>query len=340
MPALALKLTDAGLAAVQAASGSDPTVIAELGLTATAFEYAPTLTALPGEFKRLPVASGVAAAANVTHLTVYDTTADNWTATGLGLFLEDGTLFAVYTDAAAFMVKSALAFGLLAFDIAFNADLAANIAYGNAVFAYPPATEGIKGVARIATQARVDAEADAGDDGETIITPKTLRARLAGILAAVNSALAAFAARTITGGGLVTGGGDLSANRVLSVAGASAAEAVARALVNKVVTPVSLTDFVDMALVSDAADATCWRLTFGGTNYYLQIGKGTLAGDSSTVVNFPQAYATKAYFLATGNAGDISNEGNCAQSGNTLTQGTIVNNGNPPAPYTWWAFGW
>jgi hypothetical protein len=53
MAALSIKLTNAGLAAVQAASGSSPTVIAEVGLSATPFDYAPTLTALPGEFKRV-----------------------------------------------------------------------------------------------------------------------------------------------------------------------------------------------------------------------------------------------------------------------------------------------
>ncbi len=63
MPALALQLTDAGLAAVQAASGSNPTVISDLGLTNTPFDGSPTLTALPGEFRRLDVASGLATAA-------------------------------------------------------------------------------------------------------------------------------------------------------------------------------------------------------------------------------------------------------------------------------------
>ncbi|MEE4451463.1 hypothetical protein [Novosphingobium resinovorum] len=181
MATLVLKLTDAGLAAVQAASGSDPTVIDGLGLTATPFDYAPTLTALPGEFKRVEVASGIASAANVTHLTAYDTSADVWTATGFGLFLDDGTLFAVHTGAEPVMSKVSLAFALLAFDIAFEADFASNIAYGNAVFAYPLATEDISGVAEIATQGEVDA----GDDDRRFVTPRKLRDRLASILQAI-----------------------------------------------------------------------------------------------------------------------------------------------------------
>ncbi|SFG08470.1 hypothetical protein SAMN05518801_10738 [Novosphingobium sp. CF614] len=189
-----LKLTDAGLAAVQAASGTDPVSIIELGLTNTPFDYAPTLEALPGEFKRLDVASGVAAAPNITHLTAYDNSTDVWTASGLGLFLADGTLFAVHASADPVMSKVGLAFALLAFDIAFDADLAANISYGNAIFAYPPATEETRGVARLATQERVDDLADAGDDAETIVTPRTLRSRLAAMLAAINASIAAVIA--------------------------------------------------------------------------------------------------------------------------------------------------
>lgn len=169
MAALALKLTDAGLAAVQGASGSDPVTISHLGLTATSFDYAPTLTALPGEFKRLDVASGVAAAPNMTHLTAYDTSADVWSITGFGLIMDDGVLFAVYTSPTVFMNKAALAFGLMAFDIAFESDLASNIAYGNAVFAYPPSTEEMRGVIEMATVV----EAAAGDDDLRALTPAT-----------------------------------------------------------------------------------------------------------------------------------------------------------------------
>lgn len=217
MATLVLKLTDAGLAAVQAASGSDPTVIDGLGLTATPFDYAPTLTALPGEFKRVEVASGIASAANVTHLTAYDTSADVWTATGFGLFLDDGTLFAVHTGAEPVMSKVSLAFALLAFDIAFEADFASNIAYGNAVFAYPAATEIIPGIAEIATQVEVDA----GDDDRRFVTPRKLRDRLASILQAIASEVQTRASNVAD---LWTALGNETGAR----AAADAAEAVAR----------------------------------------------------------------------------------------------------------------
>lgn len=148
-----LSLTDAGLAAVQGASGSDPVTIAELGLTATPFTVAPTLTALPGEFKRIAAISGIAAAANVTHMTAYDTSGDVWNATGLGLWLADGTLFAVYSAGSTIINKAERAFALIAFDIAFNADLAGSIAFGDPLFTNPPATTEMRGLVELTTNA-------------------------------------------------------------------------------------------------------------------------------------------------------------------------------------------
>lgn len=169
MTALVLSLTDAGLAAVQAASGTDPVTIAEVGLTATPFTVAPTLTGLPGEFKRVGAISGIAAAPNVTHMTAYDTSADAWNATGLGLFLADGTLFAAYSSGSTVISKASPAFALISFDIAFDADLAASIAFGDPLFTNPPATEEMRGLIELATLA----EAQAGADTQRALTPAT-----------------------------------------------------------------------------------------------------------------------------------------------------------------------
>jgi len=174
MTALVLSLTNAGLAAVQGASGSDPVVIAELGLTATPFDIAPTLTALPGEFKRIAAVSGTAAAANITHMTAYDTSADVWNATGLGLWLADGTLFAVYSAGATIINKASVAFAMVSFDIAWQADLAASVAFGDPIFTNPPATEEMRGLVELATQP----EADAGADDLRALTPAKAKSAL------------------------------------------------------------------------------------------------------------------------------------------------------------------
>lgn len=248
MATLALKMTDAGLAAVQGASGSDPVTLSHLGLTATPFDYAPTLTALPGEFKRLEIESGIAASANITHLTAYDTSAETWDITGFGLFMDDGVLFAVYTGGEVVMSKAGLAFALVALDVAFSGDMAGNIAYGNATFIYPPATEEMRGVARLARQERVNAADDGEDDAVTIVTPRTLRARLSMLLQTVNQALASLSqaitdglatlsARKVSGGGLVSGGGDLTQDRTLTVSEASGQQMLDGDSAGTVVTP-------------------------------------------------------------------------------------------------------
>lgn len=172
MSALVLSLTNAGLAAVQAASGSDPVVISELGLTATPFDIAPTLTALPGEFKRIAAIAGVAASANVTHMSAYDTSADVWNATGLGLWLEDGTLFAVFSSPTTIINKAGPAFALIAFDIAFSSDLSAAITFGDPIFTNPPATTEMRGLVELATPA----EALAGTDTLRALTAQGTKA--------------------------------------------------------------------------------------------------------------------------------------------------------------------
>lgn len=184
MTALVLSLTNAGLAAVQGASGSDPVTIAEVGLTATPFEVAPTLTALPGEFKRIGAVSGTSAAPNVTHMTAYDTSTDVWTATGLGLWLADGTLFAVYSSPTTIGNKAAPAFFLFGFDIAWQADLAASIAFGAPVFTNPPATTETRGLVELAT----NAEALTGTDVQRALTAAAAKAAVLAWLLTVDGA--------------------------------------------------------------------------------------------------------------------------------------------------------
>ena len=182
---LQMLITNAGLDALVDAqgAGSDAIEITSMGLTAAPFVLSPTLTALPGIFKTLLAVSGQSVAANIIHLTAYDTSNEAYDVTGFGLFLSDGTLFAVYSAAAdPVLSKTSLATALFAHDIKFANDIAAIITFGNAIFSYPPATETVKGVAYLASNAL----ADAGVDDETIMTP-ALVARL--IAAAVNAAV-------------------------------------------------------------------------------------------------------------------------------------------------------
>ena len=176
MSALTLTLTNAGLARIAAAQLGNPVDmrIAAVGLTDTAFAVAPTLTALPGEFRRVATVSGTQAGGNTVHLTVRDDAAITYGVRGLGVFLSDGVLFAVYGQADRIMQKAAAATNLLALDIAFPAGSAAAVTFGDTSFLNPPASTQTKGVVRLASPAAIDA----GTSADDAVTPAGLRRAL------------------------------------------------------------------------------------------------------------------------------------------------------------------
>lgn len=179
---LPIVISDAGRAALIDAEGGGTAavVIAEVGVTASVFIAAPTLTALPGEIKRIDTISGIAVDADTIHMIVRDSSDDEYVARGLALYLEDGTLFASYSQADPFLGKFPASHFLTAIDLKFVDGEAALIEFGDANFLNPPATEDEKGVAYLATIA----EALAGAVADKIITPATMAAVLANYVAA------------------------------------------------------------------------------------------------------------------------------------------------------------
>lgn len=232
MTALKLTITTAGLVRFTAAQAGDDIdlTISRVGLSAANFIAAPTLTALPGEFKRLATVSGSVEAQNIVHMTVTDDDAATYTVRGFGLFLADGTLFAAYSQATPIAEKSTGSMLALAIDIAFPVAGVENITFGSTDFLNPPGTEARKGVVELATLA----EANAGD-AIRVTTGAVVRAMIAtaidtvtrsltAAIDAVSQALDGLASHTIYGSGLVKGGGDLTASRTLTVDAASGAE--------------------------------------------------------------------------------------------------------------------
>jgi hypothetical protein len=338
MAALPMMITNAGIDAIVDAQngGTDMVTISEIGLTATPFILAPTIDALPGEFKRLETVSGQAVSENVIHVTAYDADPVTYDVTGFGLYASDGTLIAIYSAAAdPVLTKAALATSLFALDIAFAGSMAAVIEFGDALFLNPPASETVQGVARIATQARVNAADDGDDDAQTIVTPKTLRARLAAFLATVTAALDAFGAtvnaisgRTITGSGLASGGGDLSANRVINVAVASGAEAQAGTANNKALTPASL-----WAFPGAQGGTNVWQVP--GTKYVIQYVAGSLPANTRVTITLPQAFATACVFASLeGGRSDFASQDNPpfveSWTASTVTIFNAIDTGSTP----------
>ncbi len=333
-----LTLTTAGLdALVDAQNGeTDPIRVTEVGFTNQQVTIAPTLTALPGEIKRIDTISGTAVSETIIHMTAQDASEDGYSLRAFGLYLDDGTLFAVYGQATPIATKTPMVQLQIAFDIAFQDGIAGDIEFGDATFLFPPATETIKGVAEIATQQEVtegtddqrivtplklasalaaviamfvsateeeeglielatQGEVDAGADNTRAVTPLKLAARLAPVIDAINAetqarsaAIAELVSRTITGGGLASGGGSLAANRVISVAAATVAELLAGTSGTSAITPAAFgpivksfgqNGYIALAL-GDPANALC-----------LQWGRFTVGANGTTNVSFPVTFA-------------------------------------------------
>jgi len=177
MAGLSLTITDAGRAALVNAqnTGTVALTIAAIGVSATHTAGALTgRTTLPGELKRLGTFAGDVVAADTLHLTIRDETADAYSLRAFGLYLSDGTLFALYSQSAVILEKSASAMLLLATDVALKSLTTANIAFGATNWLNPPATTTVQGVVELATTA----ETQAGADPQRAVTPLGLKATL------------------------------------------------------------------------------------------------------------------------------------------------------------------
>ncbi len=168
--AFELIITNAGRAALvnAASTGTDAVTVTQIGVSATAVAANPALTALDGEFKRLGTVAGGAIAADKITLQVLDDSTDAYTLRSFALYLNDGTLFALYGQVDAILIKTPNTLAQLEADVLLADIDATTIEFGNPVFSNPPATETMRGIAKIATQAATN---EALDD-ESFVTPE------------------------------------------------------------------------------------------------------------------------------------------------------------------------
>lgn len=187
MSAITLFVSKQGRAALTNAekNGTAPIKIAAIGVTASSFVASDTTTTIPGEIKRLTTISGGATAADTLHVTIRDDSADNYSIRGFCLYLEDGTLFASYSQATDIMQKSSQATMLLAVDTQFTDIKATSLTFGDTNFQLNAATTEKQGVLELATAD----ETITGADGTRGVTP-------AGLLAALNARFGAGAPST------------------------------------------------------------------------------------------------------------------------------------------------
>jgi phage-related tail fiber protein len=172
---LIITITDAGRAEIVNAqnTGTGPVLITEIGFGTGQYTPAPTQTALQAETKRISTLSGQVVAPDTIHVTVQDTSADTYNVGEFGLYTDSGTLFAVFSQAAAagwIIEKASVSTLLLATDVIFSDIDAASLTFGDAAFLNPPATTTVQGVVELATSA----ETQAGTDTTRAVTPKAL----------------------------------------------------------------------------------------------------------------------------------------------------------------------
>lgn len=275
MSALPLIITAVGLDRfTQAQLGADIDLsISEVGFTDAAFVVAPTLTALPGEVRRLDTIAGEAVGDNIVHMIVRDDAELAYGVRGFGLFLADGTLFAVYGQATRIVEKAEFTSLLLAIDIAFPAGTVETISFGDTNFLNPPATTAQRGVIELATIA----ECTTGTDAERAVTP-------AGLAAALEEGVGGVGARTVTGAGLAHGGGAISTNPVITVSAATAAEVQAGARGDVAVTPAAL------ASLPKLLEETGYQFYPDGSIRQWGKVRAAVSTETTTSVTFPIAF--------------------------------------------------
>lgn len=153
-----------------------------MGVTATAFTANENMTALPDVHKRITTIGGNVQDRDTINLVVTDEGSNAYTVRGMGLYLDDGTLFAVYGQDEPIFQKSSLSMVHLRTDIkVIDASISAqDITFSDIILVTPQASQTEPGIARIAT---LD-EVLAGElDGNAFVTPATLEQvlRLRGI---------------------------------------------------------------------------------------------------------------------------------------------------------------
>lgn len=171
-----LLVTNAGLAALvnAEATGTETITISEIKFGLGQYTPTKTQTAMQTPFKTLTALSGGAVSANTLHVTAEDASTETYTVYEVGVFLSDGTLFAVGSQTTPILQKASGAVALLSVDIALADHSAATVTVGDTNFFNPQATTEVKGVVELATAD----ETKAGTDAARAVTPASLKAEL------------------------------------------------------------------------------------------------------------------------------------------------------------------
>ncbi|ASE39341.1 gp53-like domain-containing protein [Brevundimonas vesicularis] len=186
MSALPIIITTAGLNALVNAqnTGASNVVIASLGVSPTQIAATAATAAIPGEVKRIAGVAGQVVADDQIYISAGDQTEDTYTVRTIGLYLNTGVLFGVYSQAAPLLEKAAPAMAVLEAAIKLSAPQANVIEFTGGGWLNPQASETVQGVLKLAP---VD-EAVLGADHSKAVTPKGLKAATSAMMAAIQAA--------------------------------------------------------------------------------------------------------------------------------------------------------
>ena len=163
-------ITSAGLAALVNAenNGTLPVKITKFGLGTGNYTPSADQTSLQSKFKEITALSGGDVGDNTIHVTMSDTSSDAYTVNEVGVYLEDGTLFAVSSQpTGAILQKAAGSQGLLSIDLVISGGTSGITVDGDTNFFNPPATTQVAGVVKLAS---LD-EIKTGTNSSKAVTP-------------------------------------------------------------------------------------------------------------------------------------------------------------------------
>lgn len=222
MASIELIITNAGLAEVISAdqNGFGPSLITEVAFGTGVYAADEDQTQLQDEIVRMTAIAGGAISDTQLHVSARDDGGLSYDAHEVGVFLDSGTLFAVYSQADPIVEKSAISVALIAIDILMTGRVTpAMVEFGDTNFSLNTATSTTEGLVRLATVP----ESLTGTSDTTASTPE-------GVRAVVDAIPPVPIATTTTAG---------------RVRRATTGETSSGAAVNAYVTPEGVADYVD-----------------------------------------------------------------------------------------------
>ena len=243
------------------ATGTNSVKITHIGVGSGRYTAAESQTALQSEIKRLPIIEGGATGDSAFHVAYKDESKDAYSVHEFGLFLDNGILFAVYSQTEVIIQKIASGVVLLAADVSLTDIDVSQITFGEVTFSNPAATEETPGILAVATAEEVHA----GEAKQKALTPDNIQHLTStetrkGIIELATKAEAttgADATRAIT---------PATAKAILDARIATSAETIAGTNTSKAVSPAGLAALTSTSERKGLIETATTAETLAGTD--------------------------------------------------------------------------